>query len=570
MRGEPETVYGALVMQEREGWPYTLMLRPIGDAEPTEIRRMYCASAVGKPTKQGAMRDCPRNMEELKTVLGDVGVDLWAVLGARVKHWYSCGRSPRNDDGVVLVIRLPRQREASGAVETVEHLAFETGPMQELALATGRVGSAGVGEPLVPLAAGEADEGLACLVNVVPLRAIQSLDRRTAKHVSGLDPEGEDPKVVLVGVGALGSQIHNHLSRMGWGRWTVIDKDTVLPHNVPRHRLGASAVGVWKIAATKFMSDDETPYNAVEHAFLADAQEVAGTNDMLAAYRDADLILDASTSIAVARFLGRDLDSSARRGSLFLSPNGRDAVMLMEDAERSVTLDSLEAQYYRAVLRDERLVDHIRREAVVRYSAGCRDVTARLAQDDVALASGLLCRQLRTVGSGAVAAVWQRRQDGSVGRVEISVSEVIRTECDEWSFVLDVCVVERAERWRKKRLPNETGGVLVGYFDVPRRCVYVVDALRAPADSVEHKTAFIRGYAGLREELAGIEARTGGQVSYVGEWHSHPQGAGVGASPDDEVLLATIAEEVRVDGWPGVMMIVGGNGSVGLYTHTED
>ena len=37
----------------------------------------------------------------------------------------------------------------------------------------------------------------------------------------------EDLNIVLIGVGALGSQIHNNLSRMGWGYWSLIDKDYV-------------------------------------------------------------------------------------------------------------------------------------------------------------------------------------------------------------------------------------------------------------------------------------------------------------------------------------------------------
>ena len=33
------------------------------------------------------------------------------------------------------------------------------------------------------------------------------------------------------------------------------------------------------------------------------------------------------------------------------------------------------------------------------------------------------------------------------------------------------------------------------------------------------------------------------------KWQSHPDGAGVYTSPDDSVLLATIAKEIRMDGW---------------------
>ena len=195
-----------------------------------------------------------------------------------------------------------------------QHLAFELHPIQVLAMASGRVGGAGVGGEFLPLAGGEVNEGLAAFINVVPMRAIRNLDRAAARRVSGLETTDEEPRVVLVGAGALGSQIHGNLSRMGWGRWTVVDRDTLLPHNVARHRLGEHVVGVSKVRAIAGISHVETPHNAVEGAFLADAQSAEVDENLSLAYREADLILDASTSVAVARFLARDLDSAARPG----------------------------------------------------------------------------------------------------------------------------------------------------------------------------------------------------------------------------------------------------------------
>ena len=561
-------VLGACAVQEAAEWPFTLKLGEVGEGERAGLRRFYCAAVTAEPTAQEAMRDCPRNLKDLSSVLSDVGVNVWAELCARLRAWYSGTRTrrPREDDGVVLLVRLPRLREEGGTVESVQHLAFELHPIQELAIASGQVGSAGVGEEMLPLALGEVDEELAAFIDVVPMRAIAALDRAAARGVSGLEASDEELGVVLVGAGALGSRIHENLARMGWGRWTLVDKDILLPHNVARHRLGEPAVGFSKVRGLAHVSGLDTPHNAVDEAFLADAQGVERNEGLLSAYRDADLILDASTSIAVARFLGTELDSEARRASLFVNPAGRDAVMLMEDAERSVTLDALEAQYYRAVLCDGRLAGHISREPGMRYGAGCRDVTARLAQDDLAIAGGLLSRQVRTVGPEAMVVIWRTAPDGSVTRIGIPVEEVARHEHNGWGFVVDCGVLARAATHRRERLPNETGGVLIGYFDVPRKTVYVVDALSAPKDSVEHKTAFVRGYAGLREELDGIEVRSGGQVSYVGEWHSHASGVRVGMSQDDAVLLATIGEEMQMDGWPGVMMIVGEGGRVGFHT----
>ena len=368
--------FAAQAVQEQPGWPFTLKLREVDEGDGAASSRFYCVALAAEPAPQEAMRDSPRNLNELASILADVGVDLWEELRSRVRMWYSGTHRPDPDDGVVVLVRLPRLREASGVAESNQYLAFELHPIQELAMASGLVGSAGAGGELLPLASGDVDRGLAGLINVVPMRAVRSLDRAGARCVSGLDTPDKEPRVVLVGVGALGSQIHNNLSRMGWGLWTVVDKDTLLPHNVTRHRLGEDFVGWTKVMAVAGASCIETPHNAVEGALLTDAN--AGEMDELlsSTYAEADLILDASTSVAVARSLGR-LDTGARCASLFVNPNGRDAVMLMEDAGRMVTLDALEAQYYRAVLSDERLAEHIGEDPRIRYGAGCRDLTAR-------------------------------------------------------------------------------------------------------------------------------------------------------------------------------------------------
>ena len=55
----------------------------------------------------------------------------------------------------------------------------------------------------------------------------------------------------------------------------------------------------------------------------------------------------------------------------------------------------------------------------------------------VAPRSALLARHLRCADDQAVAAVWQQKDDGSVSRVEVPLSELIRAEHGGWCFVLD-------------------------------------------------------------------------------------------------------------------------------------
>ena len=557
--------YVGAAVDEREGKLAVLKLLTVGENELPETPCMHVVTAVGELAVQDAMHDCPRNMMELIELLRLGTIDLVSTMVERLRLLFEGGLEPREEDGLLLLVKLLRRRRPAGTTEALEAWAFAIWPIRDAAIATGHFADSGHRGPLGRLLEPQFDQAKARDVAVEALGAVGAIDRAAAKLHSGLDPESEDPVVVLVGAGALGSQLHNHLSRMGWGRWTLIDEDIVLPHNVVRHRLGEQAVGFPKAIALHCASAVESPHNPVERVFTEDFLSIAENRKMLAACRDADLILDVSTSIAVARHLALDLDSPARRASLFLNPNGRDAVMLMEDAGRSLPLDALESQYYRAILRDERLGQHIRRERTFRYTAGCRDVAARIGQDDVALASALLARQVRSAADHAAAAVWQQEADGSVRRVEVPLFDMIRAECDGWCLVLDRALVEHVGSLRHARLPVETGGILIGYFDVSRRYVYVVDALPAPRDSDEREDAFIRGFAGLRDEIHRIEARTGGQVGYVGEWHSHPDGAGVAMSDDDSELLRQIADEVRADGQPGVLMIVGSHHSFAFH-----
>ena len=83
-------------------------------------------------------------------------------------------------------------------------------------------------------------------------------------------------------------------------------------------------------------------------------------NDKQRAFENADLIIDASTSIAVERNLALDNSyGDARRSSVFLNPKGTELVLLYEDTERKYRLDLLEMTYYRMLIVDERLNDHL-------------------------------------------------------------------------------------------------------------------------------------------------------------------------------------------------------------------
>jgi molybdopterin/thiamine biosynthesis adenylyltransferase len=58
-------------------------------------------------------------------------------------------------------------------------------------------------------------------------------------------------RVVLCGAGALGSNLADNLTRQGFGKLRVIDKDRIEEHNVSTQLYGISEVGVWKVEALR-------------------------------------------------------------------------------------------------------------------------------------------------------------------------------------------------------------------------------------------------------------------------------------------------------------------------------
>ena len=80
-----------------------------------------------------------------------------------------------------------------------------------------------------------------------------ALNAEIAAHLNGVAPY--QGKIVAIGLGALGSQIFNNMVRAGYGRWALIDPDTLLPHNCARHVLGDWAVGANKATSLAAMAD---------------------------------------------------------------------------------------------------------------------------------------------------------------------------------------------------------------------------------------------------------------------------------------------------------------------------
>lgn len=517
----------------------------------------------------------PRTLGDLQDRLIQAGTSLFPALTDAVHSAAANGLSvPATDEGIntLLLLRIPRLRD--GLTERTDVLGFliET-DLARLGLAMGVLHQGQPGGAAYTAIALQGNGGCASTtvtpseewraIGLTQVHIRHRVDREVARIWSGL-PDGSGKfRGVLAGAGALGSAMALLWAREGWGSWTLVDPDMLEPHNVIRHqafdinvgRSKAEVVGVLMQSALgerdPQLQTIQGKANDFEHAEFATA------------LASADLLIDATTSLEVPR--DWSLQDVPRIASVFLTPSGTSSVLLMEDATRSLRVAALEAQYYRAVLRQDWGEDHLQAPPAMRVGAGCRDRSLVMPATRIALHAALLNQGLQraTEVPSAVIRIWS--MDGDAGGVQcydISPSEVHKISAAPWTIYWDGELEYRLRSLRDQALPNETGGILVGVIDHKANTIYLVDAYDAPVDSVATPQDFIRGKEGVAEIRMRCMTRTRNMVDYVGDWHSHPRHTSAEPSQTDLELVEDLAQSLSADGLPAVMVIVGDKGGL--------
>lgn len=379
-----------------------------------------------------------------------------------------------------------------------------------------------------------------------------------AASASGMLPDSR--RILAIGVGALGSQIVETLIRSGYGQWRFVDPDTFFPHNAARHELPHAMVGRAKARAMTEWANLLLGEHVAEEGIVADVLRPGTEGETLAeAFKTANVIADFSASQEVARYLARDVQSDARRVSAFLNPMGTDVVVLAEDGARRIQIDAIEMQYYRLLLDEAGLENHFREpEGRIRTARSCRDVSTVLPNDSVSHHAAVASRGIRTALEQETAsmAVWTTDSDFNTRVFRKVAVPVVERQIGSWRPVTDESFVLSVRSDRRRKLPRETGGVLLGSWDLVRGIVYVVASIVAPDDSEEWPTSYIRGARGLEAAVRAATMLTGSQLQYIGEWHSHPDGHTAEPSKDDLKLFSWLQEYTRQEGYAPVMLIV--------------
>ena len=537
--------------------------------ERPEVIEPLCLVAYRvAPEDMRRMTFAPANLGSLADMLVARGIDLFEDLATRFSAWLQQTPPPvrRIKSRFAIIVEMPIIAPDGALQNGTDLRAFITDQsVGNIAVALGIAAEAGT--------EAESEVGYVQLFATPQpdLDAVREIiaqsaevhydyDRTLATQLSG-QAELDERKVVIVGAGAIGSHIADCLSREGRFRWTVIDDDRLLPHNLARHigRRGDVSAEKAVLVATAVSYQLKTTEPIAKSIFANVMTDGEERERIDAALNQADLIIDATASVVACRYLS-DHRSTARRVSVFFNPSGTAGVLLSEPDDRQLTLRDLEAKLFSLVGQKDGMGNFLSPpEEDFAYTGACRAITNRMPESNVLALSGLLARALGDAVDqpAAVMKVWRLDRAGAVEYFEPQCDALQCFQSGDWRVYVDRGLIQRMHDLRKAKLPNETGGVLTGVVDIPAKCIHLANAAPAPTDSVEASNGFTRGTAGVQEYLDAVFERTRGQVRYVGEWHSHPPRAATRPSAVDLSQIDWLSTLFDIDTLPALMLISG-------------
>lgn len=542
--------------------PITLRLVSGKISSDESSKAFGVVSLVARPQEHGRLRYAPQNLLELRDFDQELETDLVVGLERKLLEWVKSDQRLLSSHLLILVT-IPIKRNDKDDVELHSTRAFlTTATAGEVGRALGLIDLAPDGGGWGPLVGDKTPLNLD-VIGVLMGDVQYEFSSQLAARASGQALELTN--TVQIGVGALGSQLALVLAQGGFGRWTFIDRDQLLPHNLSRHALPYPYVGSNKALGLEHYLTNLLSDGSLANGLATDFLEPQDQKDALeAALKRSELVVDTSASVAVSRQLARSEIRNGPAISLFFNPSGTDLVVLWEGANRKLRLDDVEIAYLAELLNRRSLVNHLKVSTPgLIHGTSCREPSIQIPQSRVVRLVGFAADALRDIVNKEDPRIllWRHVPRGIILEANIVPDLLASSEslCG-WEIRCPSRAITYLLNERVFSGSIETGGVIVGAWDRQLQVIYVAGFLGAPPDSERSRYGFRRGSSGLSKALDSISATTMGQLGYVGEWHTHPSGHLANLSADDQNFMEEMKELTRLEDSPALMMVAGEDG----------
>lgn len=368
----------------------------------------------------------------------------------------------------------------------------------------------------------------------------QPLTQKLANHISGGNLDFNDSRHAIFGCGAIGSKIIMHLARSGKTNLTLIDPDYISPHNLVRHTLFGDDEGTNKAEALANKIKKIYPY---EHTELKNGTSFKeGLIEMKETFEVYNWVLDFTASEAFFNKLNvlKSLDNN-NIASASISDFGNLGIMYKEGEFRNPRLDDLQAYLYSISETDKNIQSWLQNEQLSTYAnnltvqvgVGCNSETTILSDDKISshasYFSGALKKEMQNISKQGKIYL-NHIIDVEDYKIETRIINVNPFDIFQavnnlsWTIRFKFGILQEITKEFNLAGKSETGGIFIGVCNYKTKTIHITGLIKAPIDSKGSSTLFIRGYNDLSEKISEIENRSGGQIGYIGEWHTHPEG----------------------------------------------
>lgn len=380
------------------------------------------------------------------------------------------------------------------------------------------------------------------IVNDIPISMLmhsQPLTHKLASKISGYDIINHDRSAVF-GCGAIGSKIIMHLAKAGQTNLTLIDPDLVSPHNLVRHSLFADDIGKNKADALSEKIKKMFPFELPN--VISGPSFKEGLIDKKETFDYYSWVLDFTASDAFFNKLVT-LKSlhDCNVASASITNFGNLGIMYKEGESRNPRIDDLQVHLYSLSENNKIIQNWLIEEQLtinsnnllVQVGVGCNSETTILSDDKISshasyFSGGLKKEMFKNSKKGKIYLnqITEEKEDYLIQNQVITVNpfKVYQAVNDpSWEIRFKSEIVEDLMLKFKKN-KDETGGVFIGVCNYKTKTIHITGIIIAPPDSKANHFQFIRGHAGLSDKISNIESKSGGQIGYIGEWHTHPNG----------------------------------------------
>lgn len=383
----------------------------------------------------------------------------------------------------------------------------------------------------------------------------------------------------MIGYGALGSEIGDHLLRGGLEQLTTFDADRLAPHNPARHRALPDETYLTKAQIFENRAKNLSAFAPSRHKGIAENLVSLPDAEVAKRLEGSAVIIDATADERVRMRLTH-LNSVLARQVIRteLLHSGRLGVEYVTTGSGNPDLFDLYNVLCHAALDDADIADWLSTEHLVGpdsaelvFGFGCSSLTTRLPGFVVAQhAAAFMPTIVRCLEGAAPAGIGINVLDAQFlprGWRWLAVPSLVELSSETapgWSIRLHPDVVRRLTEERGRKLPAETGGYLYGAWDLRLKRITVVVASDEPPGSNATADGIELGPSGQTEFEKRLNQATRGRIVVCGSWHSHPPAFSADLSPKDIKTMAAFRERDDPLGLP-TLFVVSAEGEIAAH-----